>query len=76
MQLRGIDILFIFLGIIFISFVVLQIFLTTLFMPEDCPIRLNRKTGKISLYEHFILYLGSWATFTRSPFRAKEITVK
>ncbi|OCG47246.1 hypothetical protein A9G34_02610 [Gilliamella sp. Choc4-2] len=78
MQLRGIDILFIFLGIIFIfiSFVVLQIFLTTLFMPEDCPIRLNRKTGKIYLYEHFILYLGSWATFTRSPFRAKEITVK
>ncbi|OCG31405.1 DUF6708 domain-containing protein, partial [Gilliamella sp. HK7] len=78
MQLREMDILFVFLGIslIFISFVVLQIFLTILFMPEDCPIRLNRRTGKIYLYEHFILYLGSWATFTRSPFRAKEITVK
>ncbi|NUF50716.1 DUF6708 domain-containing protein [Gilliamella sp. ESL0250] len=78
MHLRRIDILFVFLGIIliFISFVVLQIFLTILFMPEDCPIRLNRRTGKVYLYEHFILYLGSWATFTRSPFRAKEISVK
>jgi hypothetical protein len=54
----------------------LQMFLNICFAPEDCPIRLNRKTGKVYIYDHFILYFGSWATFTRSPFRAKEITVK
>ncbi|WP_085166072.1 DUF6708 domain-containing protein [Gilliamella bombi] len=46
------------------------------FAPEDCPIRLNRKTGKVYIYDHFLLYFGAWSTFIRSPFRAKEITVK
>jgi hypothetical protein len=54
----------------------IQFFLTFLFCPEDCPVRFNRKTGKVYIYDHFLLYCGSWATFTRSPFRAKEITVK
>jgi hypothetical protein len=54
----------------------LQMFLNVCFAPEDCPIRLNRKTGKVYIYDHFLLYFGAWSTFTRSPFRAKEITVK
>jgi hypothetical protein len=51
-------------------------FLNVCFAPEDCPIRFNRKTGKVYIYDHFLLYFGAWSTFTRSPFRAKEITVK
>jgi hypothetical protein len=54
----------------------LQMFLNICFAPEDCPIRFNRKTGKVYIYDHFLLYFGAWSTFTRSPFRAKEITVK
>ncbi|OCG61595.1 hypothetical protein A9G48_09840 [Gilliamella sp. wkB18] len=54
----------------------LQMFLNICFAPEDCPIRLNRKTGKVYIYDHFLLYFGAWSTFTRSPFRAKEISVK
>ncbi|OCG50155.1 DUF6708 domain-containing protein, partial [Gilliamella sp. Bim3-2] len=54
----------------------LQMFLNICFAPEDCPIRLNRKTGKVYIYDHFLLYFGSLRTFIRSPFRAKEITVK
>ncbi|MWP48118.1 DUF6708 domain-containing protein, partial [Gilliamella sp. Pas-s27] len=54
----------------------LQMFLNICFAPEDCPIRLNRKTGKVYIYDHFLLYFGAWSTFIRSPFRAKEITVK
>ncbi|OCG47895.1 hypothetical protein A9G35_03030 [Gilliamella sp. Choc5-1] len=46
------------------------------FAPEDCPIRFNRKTGKVYIYDHFLLYFGSWATFTRSPLKVKEITIK
>ena len=53
-----------------------QVLLNFVFSPFDCPIRFNRKTGKVYIYDHFILYLGSWSTFIRSPFRAKEITVK
>jgi hypothetical protein len=62
--------------IIFLAYFLFQFLLNTLFAPEDCPIRLNRKTGKVYIYDHSLLYFGSWATFTRSPFRAKEITVK
>jgi hypothetical protein len=43
-----------------------------LFAPEDLPIRLNRKTGKVYVYEHFLLYFGSWATFTRHPLEPKR----
>ncbi|WP_218057090.1 DUF6708 domain-containing protein, partial [Gilliamella sp. HK2] len=70
--------LFIFLFFVFLmcSQIFIQFFLTFLFCPEDCPVRFNRKTGKVYVYDHFLLYCGSWATFTRSPFRAKEITVK
>jgi hypothetical protein len=50
--------------------------LNIFFAPEDFPIRFNRKTGKVYIYDHFLLYFGAWSTFTRSPFRAKEITVK
>ncbi|NUF50608.1 DUF6708 domain-containing protein [Gilliamella sp. ESL0250] len=46
------------------------------FSPEDCPIRFNRKTGKVYIYDHFLLYFGSLETFTRSPLKVKEITVK
>jgi hypothetical protein len=62
--------------IIFLAYFLFQFLLNTLFAPEDCPIRLNRKTGKVYIYDHSLLYFGTWATFTRSPFRAKEITVK
>jgi hypothetical protein len=62
--------------VLFIFYLLTQLFFYLLYAPEDCPIRLNRKTGKVYIYDHFILYFGSWATFTRSPFRAKEITVK
>jgi hypothetical protein len=47
-----------------------------LFAPEDLPIRLNRKTGKVYIYDHCLLYFGSLRTFTCSPLKAKEITVK
>ncbi|OCG30428.1 hypothetical protein A9G45_01655 [Gilliamella sp. HK2] len=62
--------------IIFVAYFLLQFLLNTLFAPEDCPIRLNRKTGKVYIYDHSLLYFGTWTTLTRSPFRAKEITVK
>jgi hypothetical protein len=62
--------------IIFLAYFLFQFLLNTLFAPEDCPIRLNRKIGKVYIYDHSLLYFGTWATFTRSPFRAKEITVK
>jgi hypothetical protein len=61
---------------IYIAYILIQFFFYLLYAPEDCPIRLNRKTGKVYIYDHFLLYFGSWATFTRSPFRTKEITVK
>jgi hypothetical protein len=62
--------------LLFVAYFLFQFLLNTLFAPEDCPIRLNRKTGKVYIYDHSLLYFGTWATFTRSPFRAKEITVK
>jgi hypothetical protein len=62
--------------VLFIAYFLFQFLLNILFAPEDCPIRLNRKTGKVYIYDHSLLYFGTWATFTRSPFRAKEITVK
>jgi hypothetical protein len=46
------------------------------FAPEDCPIRFNRKIGKVYIYDHFLLYFGSLRTFIRSPLKVKEITVK
>ncbi|OCG79299.1 DUF6708 domain-containing protein [Gilliamella sp. Occ4-3] len=61
---------------IFLLYISFQMFLHYLYAPEDCPIRFNRKTGKVYIYDHFILYFGSWATFTRSPLKVKEITVK
>ena len=61
---------------IYIIYILVQFIFNLLFAPEDCPIRLNRKTRKVYIYEHFLLYFGTRATFTRSPFRAKEITVK
>ncbi|WP_208610480.1 DUF6708 domain-containing protein, partial [Gilliamella bombi] len=60
----------------FLIYFFFQMFLSVIFAPEDCPIRLNRKTGKVYIYDHFILYFGLWEIFTRSPFRAKEISVK
>ncbi|OCG25919.1 hypothetical protein A9G45_02735 [Gilliamella sp. HK2] len=54
----------------------IQMFLSVIFAPEDCPIRLNRKTGKVYIYDHFILYFDLWEIFTRSPFRTKEISIK
>ncbi|OCG47245.1 hypothetical protein A9G34_02605 [Gilliamella sp. Choc4-2] len=64
-----------FIGLFLIYFF-FQMFLSVIFAPEDCPIRLNRKTGKVYIYDHFLLYFGSWATFTRSPLKVKEITIK
>jgi hypothetical protein len=61
---------------IYVAYILIQLFFYLLYAPEDCPIRLNRKTGKVYIYDHFLLYFGAWSTFTRSPFRAKEITVK
>ncbi|MWP48067.1 DUF6708 domain-containing protein, partial [Gilliamella sp. Pas-s27] len=61
---------------IYFAYILIQLFFYLLYAPEDFPIRLNRKTGKVYIYDHFLLYFGSLATFTRSPFRAKEITVK
>jgi hypothetical protein len=62
--------------LLFVAYFLFQFLLNTLFAPEDCPIRLNRKTGKVYIYDHFLLYFGVWSTITRSPFRAKEITIK
>ncbi|MWP48078.1 hypothetical protein GQ589_11635 [Gilliamella sp. Pas-s27] len=62
--------------LLFVAYFLFQFLLNTLFAPEDCPIRFNRKTGKVYVYEHFILYFGAWIILIRSPFRAKEITVK
>ncbi|MWP48102.1 DUF6708 domain-containing protein, partial [Gilliamella sp. Pas-s27] len=62
--------------VLFIFYLLTQFFFYLSYAPEDCPIRFNRKTGKVYVYEHFILYFGTWTIFTRSPFRAKEITVK
>jgi hypothetical protein len=61
---------------IFLLYIFFQMFLHYLYAPEDCPIRFNRKTGKIYIYDHFILYFGTFAIFTRSPLKVKEITVK
>ena len=61
---------------IFIIHFFLSMSLNIFFAPTDFPIRLNRKTGKVYIYDHFLLYFGSWSTFIRSPFRAKEITIK
>ncbi|MCX8600354.1 MULTISPECIES: DUF6708 domain-containing protein [unclassified Gilliamella] len=58
------------------GYLVTILFLYILLAPQDCPIRLNRKTGKVYIYEHFILYLGSWKMLTSSPFKAKNIMVK
>ncbi|MCX8574729.1 MULTISPECIES: DUF6708 domain-containing protein [unclassified Gilliamella] len=70
--------LFIFLFFLFLicNQILIQVFITTLLAPEDCPVRFNRKTGKVYIYDHFILYFGSWATFIRSPFKSKEISIK
>lgn len=77
-NISHIDILLIFsyLLIILLDYIFFQLVLYNVYSPEDCPIRLNRKTGKVYIYDHFMLYAGSWAFFKRSPFRAKEITVK
>jgi hypothetical protein len=62
--------------VLFMFYLLTQFFFYLSYAPEDCPIRFNRKTGKVYIYDHFILYFGSWATFTLSPLKVKEITVK
>jgi hypothetical protein len=64
-----------FIGV-FLVYFFFHMFLSVIFSPEDCPIRLNRKTGKVYIYDHCLLYFGSLRTFTCSPLKAKEITVK
>lgn len=61
---------------IYLVYLFSQLFFYLIYAPYDCPIRFNRKTGKVYIYDHFLLYFGSLQTFTRSPFRVKEITVK
>ncbi|OCG27291.1 hypothetical protein A9G45_00355 [Gilliamella sp. HK2] len=61
---------------ILISYFFIQIFLCSLFAPEDCPIRFNRKTGKVYIYEHIIMHLGSWRALKYSPFKIKKVIVK
>ncbi|WP_294833190.1 DUF6708 domain-containing protein [uncultured Gilliamella sp.] len=61
---------------LFILYFFLQVILNLFYAPDDCPIRLNRKTGKIYLYEHLILYTGTWKFLKNSPFKAKKITIK
>ncbi|OCG79300.1 DUF6708 domain-containing protein [Gilliamella sp. Occ4-3] len=73
-----IRLLAIFLECIFIliSYFFIQIFLCGLFAPEDCPIRLNRKTRKVYIYENIIMHLGAWRALKYSPFKIKEVIVK
>ncbi|WP_218057062.1 DUF6708 domain-containing protein, partial [Gilliamella sp. HK2] len=61
---------------LYLIYLFLQLVFYLFYAPEDCPIRFNRKTGKVYIYDHFLLYFGSLKTFTRSPFRVKEITMK
>ncbi|AWH87232.1 DUF6708 domain-containing protein [Limnobaculum parvum] len=39
----------------------------SIFAPKDCPIRLNRKTGKVYIYDYILLNLSTKGLFT-SPF--------
>ncbi|OCG31069.1 hypothetical protein A9G45_01645 [Gilliamella sp. HK2] len=61
---------------LYLIYFFLQLVFYLFYAPEDCPVRFNRKTGKVYIYDHFLLYFGSLETFTRSPFRVKEIAMK
>lgn len=63
--------------VFYVGYVFLHLFLCLITAPEDCPIRLNRKTGKVYIYEHNIMLpVGSWAMLKTSLFKVKNITIK
>ncbi|WP_329958631.1 DUF6708 domain-containing protein [Limnobaculum parvum] len=44
----------------------------SLFAPKDCPIRLNRKTGKVYIYDYILLNLSTKGLFTSPFFRVTK----
>ncbi|WP_338085991.1 DUF6708 domain-containing protein [Limnobaculum eriocheiris] len=60
----------------FCTFVFFCFFATLLnysiFAPKDCPIRLNRKTGKVYIYDYILLNLSTKGLFTSPFFRVTK----